>query len=105
MRLASGLEVLGHADVQLLRPAREPDPAAAGERVRLGELLEPEQLAVEAPRLGLAAGRRSHLHVVEAVDRHAPDRDIATLRDASATTSQQLPAPSRNTRFGRRSAT
>jgi hypothetical protein len=66
--LARGAEVLGDADVQLLRAGREPDAAAGAERLRLVELAQPEQAAVEPARLALAAGRRGHLHVIEAVD-------------------------------------
>ena len=71
MGLARGREVLRHADVQLLRAGREPDPAAALQVVGLRQLREPQQLAVEAPRLALAPRRRGDLHVVETVDAHA----------------------------------
>ena len=56
------------ADVQLLPSDTEPDPAAGAERLGLLELLEPEQSAEEASRLRLAAGRRSELDVVDAVE-------------------------------------
>ena len=56
------------ADVQLLRAGREPDAAARAQLLGLLELAQPEQAAVEAARLALAAGRRGDLHVVEAVD-------------------------------------
>ena len=68
MGLGRGREVLGHADVQLLRAGREPDAAARSQLLGLLELAQPEQAAVEAARLALAAGRRGDLHVVEAVD-------------------------------------
>jgi hypothetical protein len=60
-------ERLGHAHVQLL--AADPEPAAAARRqagrlVHLGQLQQP---AVEAAGGRLAAGRRRHLHVVDAV--------------------------------------
>src|SRR4051794_16946678 len=66
--LARGGELLLDADVELLRPRAEPGPAAAGEALRLRQLLEPEQLAEEAPRLVLAARRRRELDVVQAED-------------------------------------
>ena len=56
MRLARGGEIRLDADVELLRADPEPDPAAAPERLRFLELLEPEQLAEEAARGTLAAG-------------------------------------------------
>ena len=68
MGLAGGREVLVDADVQLLRADREPDAAARSQLLGLLELAEPQQAAVEAARLALGAGRRGHLHVVEAVD-------------------------------------
>jgi hypothetical protein len=49
-------------------PGREPDAAARPQLLGLLELAEPQQAAVEAARLALAAGRRGDLHVVEAVD-------------------------------------
>src|SRR4051794_17431363 len=105
MSLARRLEVVGHADVQLLPTTLKPCAAAAGEPLGLGDLGEPEQSSVEPTRLSLATRRRGHLHVVEAIDRHPAHRDMATPRDTSATTSQQLPAPSRNTGIWRRTAT
>jgi hypothetical protein len=68
VRLAGGLEVVGDADVQLLRAGLEPDAAAPAQRLRLLELRQPEHAAVEAARLALAAGRRGDLDVVDAVD-------------------------------------
>ena len=68
MGLGRGREVLGHADVQLLRAGREPDAAARPQLLGLLELAQPQQAAVEAARLALGAGRRGHLHMVEAVD-------------------------------------
>jgi hypothetical protein len=67
--LGGGREVARHADVQLLLAAAEPGAAPGGERRRLGQLGQLQQLAVEAPRLLLAARRRRHLHVVDAQQR------------------------------------
>ena len=70
MRLARGGEIGLDADVELLRADPEPDAAAASERLRLLDLLEPEQLAEEAARGVLAAGGGGELDVVDA--RRAP---------------------------------
>ena len=65
MRLPRGRERLLDADVELLAVAeREPGAAARAQRLGLLELLEPEQVAEEAPRLGLAAARRRELDVI-----------------------------------------
>jgi len=66
--LAGRGEVLGDADVQLLRPCGEPHAAPPAQVLGLLELPQPEQPPVEAARLALAAGRRRHLYVVEPVD-------------------------------------
>src|SRR5262245_29470302 len=105
MRLARRGEVRRDADMQLLRAAREPGAATARERLGLRHLVEPQQLAVEAPRLRLATRRRGHLDVIQTVDRHAANRDIATARADSATSSKQLHAPSRNSALAVRTAT
>ena len=51
--------------MELVIAAREPDPAAPAKRLRLGQLGEPEQLAIEPPGIGLGSGRRRDLDVVE----------------------------------------
>ena len=61
MRLAGGGEVRLDADVELLRADPEPDSATASEPLRLLELLESEQVAEEAARVGLAARRGGEL--------------------------------------------
>jgi hypothetical protein len=53
------------ADVQLLRADAEPDAAPGSQGFRLLDLLQPEQFAEEAARVGLAAGRGRELNVVE----------------------------------------
>jgi hypothetical protein len=58
-------EWFGDPDVELVIAAREPDPAAPAKRLRLGQLGEPEELAIEPPGIGLGAGRRRDLDVVE----------------------------------------
>jgi hypothetical protein len=68
VRLARWDEALLDADVELLGADSEPDAAARPQRLRLRHFLEPEQLAEEAARLGLAAGRRSYLDVVDPVE-------------------------------------
>ena len=79
MRLPRRRELGLDADVELLRPDAEPDAAARPQRLRLRELLEPEQLAEEPARLRLAAGRRGELDVVDAVEHAAQDR-VARMR-------------------------
>ena len=51
-------------------PTRNQQPPRAAQRLRLRQLLEAEQLAVERARRRLAPGRRRDLHVVDADDRH-----------------------------------
>ena len=79
MRLPRRRELRLDPDVELLRPEPEPDAAAALQRLRLLDFLEAEQLAEEAARLGLAAGRRGELNVVDAVEHSAQDR-VARMR-------------------------
>ena len=79
MRLAGGGEIGLDADVELLRADPEPDPAAGAERLRLLDLLEPEQLAEEAAGGVLAAGGGGELDVVDAVD-HACEATEDRLR-------------------------
>ena len=55
--------------VELLTAGLEPDAAGALEALRLGNLREPEQAAVEAPRLVLAAFWHGEERVVEGDDR------------------------------------
>jgi hypothetical protein len=65
MRLPRRRERLLDADMKLSAARQgEPDAAARAQRLRLLDLLQPQQLAEEAPRLGLAAGRRRELDVV-----------------------------------------
>ena len=70
VRLARRGEGLLDADVQLLRARPEPAAAAGPERLRLRQLLHPEQAAVERARLLLAPWRSGDLDVVDAEDRH-----------------------------------
>ena len=69
MRLAGGRERLLDADVELLLADAEPAAAARPQRLRLRQLLEAEQLAVERARRRLAPGRRRDLDVVDPDDR------------------------------------
>ena len=62
--------VVFDADVELLAAEREPDAAAAVERLGLRHLGQAEELAEETSRLLLAAGRSRELDVVEADDLH-----------------------------------
>jgi hypothetical protein len=57
--------------VQLLPAGAKPDAAAGAQAGGLLQFREPEQLAVEAPRLALAPRWRRQLHVIEPVDGHA----------------------------------
>ena len=65
MRLPRGGEVRLDADVELVLPDAEPDAAACPDRLRLRDLLQPEQLAEEAARGLLAAGWGRELDVVD----------------------------------------
>ena len=68
MRLPRGSELLGNADVELVRSGAEPDATAGGEERWLLELVQPQEPPVEAPRVVLAPRRRCDLDVVEADD-------------------------------------
>ena len=87
MGLQRRRELLGHADVELMRAAGEPRPAPGSEWFWLLELGQPEYLAVEAPGVGLTAGRRGDLDVIETqeldwtgIARHGRDDRIRRLR-------------------------
>ena len=68
MGLARGPEVRLHAEVQLVGSALEPDPAAFAQRLRLLDLRQAQQPAVERARLVLRTGRAGQLDVVELED-------------------------------------
>ena len=82
MCLACGRERILDTDVQLLVARAEPAAAAGGERLRLRQLFEPEELAVERASFLLAARRCGYLHVVEAGDRHPRRSTIARVSAA-----------------------
>ena len=82
VRLACGRERLLDPDVKLLRPGPEPAAAAPRQRLRLGELRETQQPAVERPRRVLAARRPRNLHVVDACDRHGLGSTIDAMQAA-----------------------
>ena len=65
MSFARRRERLLDTDVQLLPTHTEPAAAPPGELGRLHDLVEPEEVAVERPRVALAAGRRGDLDVVD----------------------------------------
>jgi hypothetical protein len=65
VRLARRRERILDADVELAAAReREPGAAARAQRLRLLELLEPEQLTEETPSLVLAARRGRELDVI-----------------------------------------
>src|SRR3954452_10236439 len=70
VRLACGRKRVLDPDVQLLRARAKPRAAARAERLRLLDLVEPEQPAVEVARSPLAPPRRRDLDMVDAHDRH-----------------------------------
>ena len=82
MRLACRSERILDTDVQLLVARAEPAAAARGERLRLRELFESEELAVEGAGFLLTARRRGDLHVVDAGDRHRQRSTIARVSAA-----------------------
>lgn len=65
MRLAGGLEVIGHAEVEVDAGADEPAAAALRERLGLGHFPQSQQRAVEVAGLSLAVGRDGELDVVD----------------------------------------
>jgi lipopolysaccharide/colanic/teichoic acid biosynthesis glycosyltransferase len=82
MRLPRRRERLFDADMELLAADLEPAAAAGGERVRLGQLREPEERPVEGPRGAFAAGWRRQLHVVDRSDRQPPRSTIGRVTAA-----------------------
>ena len=94
MRLGRGCEVVRDADVQLVRTEPKPHATPCGEQRRLLELLEPEEVAVEAPGVVLAPGRGCDLDVVETDDvvAHRIEKVLDASRD---------PGPEKRTRFSR----
>ena len=68
--------------MQLLGARLEPAAAADGQRLRLREFIQTEELAVEGARGRLAAGGGGDLHVVDAEDRHHPRSTIAQVSAA-----------------------
>ncbi len=82
VRLARWDEHRLDADVQFLGARLEPPAAAYGQRLRLRELRQAEQLAVERARVPLTAGWSGDLHVVDAEDCHLPRSTIAQVSAA-----------------------
>src|SRR5687768_5194049 len=74
MGLPRGCEGLLVADAEPLGAGAGPRTASRAERLRLLQLLEPEQLGEETPGLGLAPGRGCELHVVDPVEHGAKDK-------------------------------
>jgi len=71
MRLPRRVEGLLDTDVQLLGSRAEPATVWVRERLRPREFLEAEQIAVEGPRLWLAAGWPNELDVIDGDDPHS----------------------------------
>ena len=70
------------SDVELLGARPEPAAAAGGEGLRLRELLQPEEPAIERAHLRFAAGGGGDLDVVDSGDRHLPRSTIAQVAAA-----------------------
>jgi hypothetical protein len=66
VRLLRRPEILLDADVDLMRPALEPEATSGCERRGLRQLREPKQLTEEPSRLDLAFRWCGELHVVDA---------------------------------------
>jgi hypothetical protein len=65
MCLPCGRELVLDAYMQLQFSATKPDPAPSAQPLRLLDLSQAQQSAVEAPRVGLAASRGGNLHMVK----------------------------------------
>jgi lipopolysaccharide/colanic/teichoic acid biosynthesis glycosyltransferase len=70
VRLVRRGEWILDTDVQLLPPGAEPAPATRAQCLRLRQLFQPEQRAVERARGVLAAGRSGNLDVIDPRDCH-----------------------------------
>jgi len=62
------LKIAFHPDVQLLRAAAKPAPAAGAQGQRFFDLFKTQTEAVELPRQHLAALRRGNLDVIDGED-------------------------------------
>ncbi len=82
MSFARGRERLLDTDVQLLPAHPEPAPPSPGQLGGLGDLVEPEQGAVEGPCGALAAGRGRDLDMVDRSDRQPPGSTIERVTAA-----------------------
>jgi hypothetical protein len=74
VRLARWRKRLLDAQVNLDARADEPAAAACRQRRGLGDLGQPQQIGVEAPRLSFAARRHGELDVVETYELHRVPR-------------------------------
>jgi len=63
-----GREIQLDSNVKLIGAAGKPDAAAAPQGLRLLQLTQAKQLAVEPPRRILTADRRGDLHVVDTLN-------------------------------------
>lgn len=70
MRLAGRLEGLFHAEMQLSIAEGEPDAAAPGEVLGLGDFRQSQKGTIELPRERFGAARHGDLHMVEPDDGH-----------------------------------
>jgi lipopolysaccharide/colanic/teichoic acid biosynthesis glycosyltransferase len=77
--LAGRRERLFHADVELVAAGSEPDAAARDQRLRLRDLLQAEQPAVERACRLLAPARGGDLDVIDADDRQRERSTIAAV--------------------------
>jgi lipopolysaccharide/colanic/teichoic acid biosynthesis glycosyltransferase len=82
MSFASGGERLLDTHVQLLPSHPKPAATAPDELGGLGNLLQPEQAAVESPGVPLAARRSGDLHVVDPGDLQPPGSTIERVTAA-----------------------
>src|SRR4051794_2869350 len=98
MGLGGGREVFLDSDVELLAGVAAPEPhaAAGAQLLRLLDLLEAEQLAIEAPGLLLTPRWRRHLHVIDAGDRHQAARRAWSVPSRSASSSSRKPPMARS---------
>jgi lipopolysaccharide/colanic/teichoic acid biosynthesis glycosyltransferase len=82
VRLARGRVWVLDSDMKLLRSCPEPTATTPRQRLRLRQLREAEQPAVEHPRGVLAARRPRNLHVVDACDRDGEGSTIDPVQAA-----------------------
>jgi hypothetical protein len=90
MRLARGVEIIFHAEVELYIPRLEPCTAAFGEFRWFGDLSEAKYIDVKSAGFFLSARRHGNLDVVDGEDFHHGSTGYPAFTQASSPPSRAL---------------